>query len=69
MEVNMLNAHHIIPREVKELRYDRMNGICLCPKHHKFGLLSAHKNALWFITYLELNEPEKITYLRAKWKL
>lgn len=57
------NAHHIIPRMFKELRWDVNNGVILCPKHHKFGRLSAHKNSLWFITLLRLNVPNKHDYL------
>jgi len=49
-----LNAHHLIPREIKEFRHDLRNGITLCAKHHKFSYqISAHKNALVFFKYLE----------------
>lgn len=49
----LLNAHHILPREIKELRHTLWNGITLCPKHHRFSReLSAHQNPvafwLWF---------------------
>jgi len=58
-----LNAHHIIPREIKETRHDPLNGISLCPKHHKFGIFSAHRNPLWFLTLLKLKAPNKYNYL------
>ena len=60
------NAHHIIPRTFKETRWDPENGIMLCPRHHKFGKFSAHKNPLWFITLLIKNEPKKYKYLITK---
>ena len=47
-ETKRINCHHIIPREIKMFRWDEKNAIALCPKHHKFGLFSAHKNPLWF---------------------
>jgi len=51
-EIKRINAHHIVPKEFKELRWDRLNGIALCPKHHKFGKFSAHRNPLWFFHHL-----------------
>jgi len=49
-----LNAHHIIPREIKKTRHELFNGVSLCPKHHKWGINSAHRNPLWFL--LKLHE-------------
>lgn len=49
---NRLNAHHIIPREFKETRWLVENGVALCPRHHKFGLFSAHRNSYWFVQLL-----------------
>jgi len=47
------NCHHIVPKETFILlRYDPINGIVLCPKHHKFNKFSAHKNPLWFVSML-----------------
>lgn len=47
------NAHHIIPRENKEYRYELDNGITLCTKHHKFSrVLSAHNNPFAFFLWL-----------------
>lgn len=48
-----LNAHHIIPVEFKQTRLEVENGIALCPRHHKWGMFSAHKNPIWFISALE----------------
>lgn len=57
-EVN-LNAHHLIPREIKEFRYDIENGITLCPKHHRFSFeLSAHQNPFAFMLWFRNTYPE-----------
>jgi len=61
-----LNAHHIIPREIKDTRHDLLNGIPLCPKHHKFGMLSAHRNPAWFILFLMNARPEIYNYIKNK---
>ena len=31
------------------------NGTTICPYHHKFGKLSAHRNQLWFSEWLKEN--------------
>ena len=63
-EVTM-NAHHIIPRENREFRHNLMNGICLCPKCHKYSFeISAHKNPLAFFKWLEKNKPKQYKYLK-----
>src|SRR3990167_3454888 len=51
-----LDAHHLLPKETyPEYKFELMNGICLCKKHHKFGKFSAHKNGMWFAEWLRLN--------------
>lgn len=51
-----LNAHHILPKEnYKEFMFEVLNGITLCPTHHKFGKYSAHKNSVWFACFLKEN--------------
>jgi len=57
------NCHHIISRNIKELRHDVMNGILLCPSHHKWGTFSAHKNGLWFTNWLIEHRNEQYVYL------
>lgn len=48
----MLNAHHIVPRESLSFRHLVVNGLALCPKHHKFSRdFSAHKNPLVFYLF------------------
>jgi hypothetical protein len=51
-DTERLNAHHIIPREFRETRWLLENGVALCPKHHKWGLFSAHRNPYWFVNML-----------------
>lgn len=58
-----LNAHHIIPKEFEETRWDVMNGIALCPLHHKWGKYSFHKNGLWAVNLLKTEYPEIHDYL------
>ncbi len=60
---NRAHVHHIIPRQVKELKYDVMNGIVLCFNHHKVGVMSPHLNALFFALWLRKNKPEQYKYL------
>lgn len=61
-----LNSHHIIPREIKETRHDIRNGVLLCVKHHKFGIFSFHRNALWGINVFRECNPYDYFYLVRK---
>ena len=47
-----LNAHHLIPKEFAEFRWESGNGMVLCVHHHTLGKLSAHKNPVWFVMWL-----------------
>lgn len=59
-----MNAHHIEPRATcARLRYDVMNGILLCPSCHKFGRNSAHKGAVWFVTWLQNHRMAQYEYV------
>lgn len=61
----LLHPHHILVKErYPEFKIDVMNGILLCPLHHKYGKLSAHMNAIWFSQWLHINHPWKY-----KWAL
>jgi len=47
-DTERLNAHHIEDYRLNPyLRYEIDNGLCLCPKHHKFGQNSAHRSFLF----------------------
>jgi len=60
----VLDAHHIQPRQIcSGLRFDPMNGVCLCKSHHKFGRQSAHKGMMWFVEWLRQNLPERFSYV------
>ena len=61
-----LNAHHLIPKQFKECRWDLLNGIMLCFQHHKVGKYSAHQNAIWFADWLLKNRPEQYHYVIRK---
>ena len=59
-----LNAHHIDSRNTNpRLRWDALNGILLCPKHHKFSKNSAHKGSIWFISWLMKNRWNQYVYI------
>ena len=60
------NAHHLENRNTcRALRYDVMNGVLLCPSHHKFGKDSAHKGGIWFAEWLRTNHPDRYAYVLA----
>jgi len=60
LEDSMLNAHHLISRRVFKYRWEKDNGILICPKHHEFDLyLSAHTAPWAFDEWVKNNMPEK----------
>ena len=60
------NAHHLENRNTcRALRYDPMNGVLLCPSHHKFGKDSAHKGGIWFADWLRRHHPGRLDYVLA----
>lgn len=62
-----IHTHHLLPREIKEFRFDIDNGITLCAKHHKYDInISAHRNSLNFIDFLLKNNCEQIENLLKK---
>lgn len=62
-ESGILDAHHIIPRQIcSGLRFDPDNGIALTKSAHKFGRKSAHKNGLWFADWLKTNLPGRYAH-------
>ena len=62
----VLNAHHIIPKQFKEFKYDVQNGICLCFQHHRVGKYSPHQNALFFSLWLQVVKPKQYDYVLNK---
>ena len=61
-----LNAHHLIPREFEEYRWNVDNGMTLCVHHHTLGKLSAHKHPMWFIWWLMVNKPNVIKLMKER---
>jgi 5-methylcytosine-specific restriction endonuclease McrA len=51
-----LQAHHIIPRNHHNTRWDLTNGVCLCLACHLFW---AHKNAIEFAEWIKEKLGEK----------
>ena len=62
-ESGHLNSHHIVGRRNRRVRWDVRDGVCLCVKHHRFGIESAHEDPLWFREWLEENRWEDYAYL------
>lgn len=63
--ISYLHKHHLLPRErYPEFKFEPINGIALCPTHHKFGKYSAHRNPIWFTLWLRDKFPE--VYLWCK---
>ena len=62
-----LNAHHLIVRENHETKFDRRNGLSLCPKHHFFDRqISAHNNPLGLFFWMEKYRSEQLEYCRQE---
>jgi len=53
--IKALNSHHIYSRAKKSVRWNTINGICLCVNHHIGVNFSAHKTPVdfnaWLINY------------------
>lgn len=58
-----MNAHHIEDKAHYGLRWDVLNGICLCPTCHKFGYDSAHRSPVFFIGWMTGNRPMVLLYI------
>jgi Na+-translocating ferredoxin:NAD+ oxidoreductase RNF subunit RnfB len=64
-----MSAHHLIPREIKELKYDLDNLVTLCPKHHKFSLeISAHRNPVMFFVWMFNNRKLQLMTVLTKYR-
>jgi len=62
------HPHHVLPRQLKGLRWDVNNGITLCYYHHKIGIYSPHQNAIWFFGWMNENKPQQLKYCIEKLK-
>jgi predicted restriction endonuclease len=54
-----LNSHHIYSRGKHSVRWDTINGICLCVGHHIGFNFSAHKTPASFIEWLRKKKGDK----------
>lgn len=63
-----LNAHHIQSKTIKGTRFKLENGICLCPKCHKFGNTSAHKSII-FAEWLRNNKPTQYKWVIENYEI
>lgn len=63
--VKKVDAHHIVGKEIHNsfFKFNLTNGACLCPKCHKFGNNSAHRNAVFFINFIQTKYPDTFKYL------
>jgi len=63
-----LQSHHILPKNgYPEFMLEVINGVCLCPKDHKFGSRkSAHRDPMWFAEWLREHRPEQYQWIKAK---
>lgn len=68
-KVKHLQAHHIESFALnKFLRYSLHNGIGLCPTHHKFGRLSAHKSFCMMFNLMTQKRKDDLDYLLEHYK-
>ena len=66
---DIIHCHHIIPREDKRFRWNINNGLCLCPKNHKYSYeISPHKNAFAFFIWMIENRLEQFNKLIKLWE-
>lgn len=60
-----LDAHHLLPKErYPEFAHTDINGICLCPAHHKYDRYSFHRNPVWAVLWLRQNRPEQFNWCK-----
>ncbi len=58
-----LNAHHIITKKFEPLCFSVDNGLCLCPRCHRFKILCAHNDPIGVFLWLQDNRPIALNYL------
>jgi hypothetical protein len=61
-----VDAHHLMSRNVSDspMKFEILNGISLCPKHHKFSPDSSfHMNPVMTMDWLQKNIPERFKYV------
>ena len=59
-----LQAHHLISRWIIPLRHELMNGVCLCPKHHKWDRhISGHQSPFGLAVLILREKPDVWAWL------
>jgi len=59
-----LNAHHLISERLLITRYDVMNGVSLCPNHHRLSsVISAHNGSILFLKWMREHRKEQLEYV------
>ena len=60
-----IDAHHIEEKTTcANLRYDPLNGIPLCVRHHKWGKDAVHNSLIFFADWLKENRPLQYEYVK-----
>ncbi|MFA5313344.1 MAG: HNH endonuclease [Methanomassiliicoccales archaeon] len=57
------DAHHIEDRRNHALKFDVLNGICLCVWHHKYSRNAAHQSIVFFSDWLTKIRPKQFLYV------
>lgn len=66
-----MDAHHFMNRDITDcpLKFDIRNGICLCPKHHKFSPdESFHMNPVVTMDWVIKNRPDSFNFVLNNYK-
>lgn len=63
---SFLNAHHVIGRRNRNVRWDLDNGVLLCSGCHTFRVQSAHQDPLWFSEWFMENYPDRYNNIMAR---
>ena len=61
-----IEAHHIVGRTNRVLRWDLRNGISLCAGCHKLNRYSAHEDPLGFAKWYKQRYPDDYEYLMSR---
>ena len=59
----IINAHHVIGRRCKALRFDVRNGLALCAGCHRFSPVGPHRGMVVFGEWLRKERPGLTEYL------
>lgn len=59
-QTKYLNSHHIFTRKNRSVRWNTINGVCLCPSHHVLSSkFSAHGTPTLFTNWLIKSRGQK----------